>query len=131
MSKKLYRILVSGWREFPPIGHVESKLGPRIQHLQKFGDVEIVVGDALGVDKVTRDWCKLNKILCTEFKANWKRFGMSAGPRRNREMVKYAMEADECELYAFPHIRRSIGTVDMMDWCRFKKITVNVFEILD
>lgn len=128
-QKRLFRIIVSGWRELPPIGFVEDKLGQRIQHLRQFGEVEIVVGDAWGVDKVVRDWCKFNKIDYKEFKADWTKFGVSAGPRRNREMAKYAMEVDDYELMAFPH-RLSRGTKDMIEWAEHKNIPTRKFEIL-
>ena len=132
MSKKIYRLLVSGWRELPPIGFVEDKLKERYWQILSEDDayeVEIVVGDAWGVDKVIRDWCKLNGIKHKVFYADWNGFGRAAGPIRNKEMIDYSLEADAYELFAFPH-RTSIGTKDMIEQCYSVGINVTKFEIL-
>jgi len=50
-------------------------------------ELRFCVGDATGVDSVVRDWCIENGVRCKRFKANWKKFGKSAGPRRNRRML--------------------------------------------
>jgi len=49
----------------------------------------VIVGDcSTGVDLYVRTLCDYNKILYTVFKADWSKHGKSAGPLRNKEMVK-------------------------------------------
>lgn len=53
----------------------------------------VIVGDCpTGIDLHVRDWCHDRKIIdptfgYTVFEADWNQFGLSAGPKRNREMV--------------------------------------------
>lgn len=48
----------------------------------------ILVGDCpTGVDKFVRDYCKENKIEYKVFVAKWDKYGLSAGPIRNKEMI--------------------------------------------
>ncbi len=56
-------------------------------------EVEIVQGGAPGIDALAKQWAKLHKkhgVKHKEFKADWNRWGTSAGPLRNREMARYA-----------------------------------------
>lgn len=56
-----------------------------------FRITEVVSGcEPKGVDALGERWAKDNNIPIKSFPANWDRFGLSAGPRRNREMASYA-----------------------------------------
>lgn len=48
----------------------------------------IVTGDASGVDFLARQYAKQHHIACASFEANWDKFGKSAGPIRNKKIVK-------------------------------------------
>lgn len=59
-----------------------------------FGRIDtIFVGDAKGVDALVVRWCKENGITYRIFKAEWNLYGKSAGPERNREMIRAGGEA--------------------------------------
>jgi hypothetical protein len=51
---------------------------------------EVVSGTAVGVDRLGEQWARVNNIAIKEMPADWKRFGNSAGPQRNRSMAEYA-----------------------------------------
>jgi len=70
---------------------------------------EIVAGGARGVDTMGAEYAYKNKMPLTHFKANWKQYGRSAGPRRNRQMAEYA----DALLAIWDG--RSRGTAHMMD----------------
>ena len=56
-----------------------------------FSDItEIVSGLAKGVDNMAVEYARAHGFNCREFPADWKRFGCSAGYRRNEEMAAYA-----------------------------------------
>lgn len=55
-----------------------------------FDITEVVSGAASGVDTLGEKYAQENGILCTQFHADWNRYGRSAGPRRNAEMAEYA-----------------------------------------
>lgn len=51
---------------------------------------EVVSGCARGVDTLGERWAKEHGIPIKPFPADWKKYGKSAGPIRNKEMAKYA-----------------------------------------
>ena len=51
---------------------------------------EVVSGTCRGVDKLGETWAKLEGIKVTPFPADWKKYGSSAGPKRNEKMALYA-----------------------------------------
>lgn len=53
----------------------------------------VYVGDVRGVDKLALRWCKENGITYYIFRAEWEEYGKSAGPERNRDMIRFGGEA--------------------------------------
>lgn len=51
---------------------------------------EVCSGGARGADECGERWAKSRGIPVKRFPADWVMFGLSAGPRRNREMARYA-----------------------------------------
>ena len=51
---------------------------------------EVVSGGCLGVDQLGERWAKENNIPIKRFKADWEKYGKSAGPKRNLQMAKGA-----------------------------------------
>ena len=51
---------------------------------------EVVSGVAKGVDKLGETWAKLEGIKVTPFPADWKKYGLSAGYKRNEKMALYS-----------------------------------------
>ena len=51
---------------------------------------QVVCGMARGADELGYRWAKTNNIPIAEFPADWKRYGKSAGNRRNAEMASNA-----------------------------------------
>lgn len=51
---------------------------------------EVVSGGSTGVDQAGEEWAENRGIPVKRFRADWKRHGRGAGPRRNREMAEYA-----------------------------------------
>ena len=63
----------------------------------------IYVGCAKGVDRIVR-----NNFNCRVFSADWKKYGKSAGPKRNKEMIDARVGVTT--LLAIP-IKSSKGTI--------------------
>lgn len=51
---------------------------------------EVVSGGSKGADKLAEKWAMSRNIPVKIFEANWKKFGRSAGPQRNREIAEYS-----------------------------------------
>lgn len=60
------------------------------KHLAIGEDFEVVAGEARGIDTCAKRYAKLNGIPYHSFPANWELHGKSAGPKRNKEMAKFA-----------------------------------------
>ena len=58
--------------------------------VEKYNITEVVCGKAKGADSFGEQWAIANDIPLAEFPADWNRFGLGAGPKRNCEMGDYA-----------------------------------------
>ena len=56
----------------------------------KIPNITIISGGASGADKLAEQFAKDYDFELKIFNADWDRYGNSAGPRRNKEMVKIA-----------------------------------------
>ncbi len=77
------KYIVAGSRDF-----TDFELLERV--LKEFEIGEIVCGGARGADLLGKDYGEKYNIPVKMFPADWKRYGNSAGPRRNIEMAEYA-----------------------------------------
>lgn len=64
--------------------------------LDTLGISEVVTGGCRGTDTDAFDWAWDRRIPVQIIKADWENFGISAGPRRNRQM---ALIAQQCVLF--------------------------------
>lgn len=54
-------------------------------------DIDVVLyGGATGADRAGKWWAEMNDREVETFTANWKKYGKSAGIRRNADMAKHA-----------------------------------------
>lgn len=83
----------------------------------------VIHGGASGADWYASQWACRRKVPSMEFPANWAKFGRSAGPRRNRQMLA---EGKPDLVVAFPG---RTGTADMVNQARIAG--VRVIEIDD
>ena len=68
----------------------------------------IVEGGASGADSLARKYAEKNGMSYVEMKADWKKYGRAAGPKRNDTMTKYIADKDGQALFFWD--RKSKGT---------------------
>jgi glycerophosphoryl diester phosphodiesterase len=90
---------------------------------QKFNLIQIVSGQAQGVDKLGERWAAEHGILISCFPANWDKYGKFAGPKRNEEMANYANALLALWDYKSP------GTKNMIEQAKKKKLHIHVYDI--
>ena len=109
------KILVCGGRDFNDynaVKHVLDDLKPGC----------IVSGMARGADTLAARWARNNNVRLLEYPADWKRYGRSAGFRRNRQML----DSEHPHLVvAFPGGR---GTRHMVSYARSRNVPVKDLE---
>ena len=69
---------------------VDIKIVEKAIWLSGFNISEVVSGGAWGVDALGEKIANRQNISIKMFSADWNKYGRSAGPIRNKEMVKYA-----------------------------------------
>lgn len=79
------RVLVCGGRNFTNSPAMNTLLG----HLHDEYDFHVLIhGDAPGADKLAAAWAEHFGIDIEAYPAEWAKYGRSAGPRRNRQMLE-------------------------------------------
>jgi hypothetical protein len=112
------RVIVCGsrsWANYPVVLQTLRSLPP--------GSV-IVHGAGRGADSLAARAAEALGFQCEPHPADWARFGKSAGPRRNAEMVR--MGANTC--IAFRSDGPSPGTDGMIRLCRKAGIPVRIYR---
>lgn len=111
LAKELDRVcLERGWMREPD------------QYGNSLPDVKIVNGGADGADSLATDWAVINWCPFIEYPANWNKYGKSAGPRRNKQML----DNERIDLViAFPG---GNGTKDMVTQAKDRNLEVIEIE---
>ncbi len=87
---------------------------------------EVVSGCAPGIDRCGEAWATAVHLPIKRFPAEWAKYGKSAGPRRNEQMIVYAGAALG---FWDGSSRGTAGTADMVDRARARRKPVRVVEI--
>lgn len=112
------KVVIAGSRDFTDYDFLKRVLDSRI-----FDTDVIISGGARGVDTLAELYAKERGLKCIVFRADWKKYGKSAGPIRNRQM---AMEGTH--LIAFWD-GESRGTKNMIEQAKNFNLDVEVILI--
>ena len=81
------KVIIAGSRDFNDYEAVKNYAD---HILSNQSGIEIVSGGANGADKLGEQYAKEKGYKLTIFKADWDKYGKSAGPKRNAQMAEYA-----------------------------------------
>ena len=98
------KVLVCGGRDFTNVAFVWREMD-RLHDATPIS--EIMTGGATGADTIANDWAKTKPIIRYVCKADWEKYGKSAGPKRNARMLEWEPDL----VVAFPGGR---GTANMV-----------------
>lgn len=98
------KVIVAGDRNFRSPAQVFRKLD---ELHKEYNFTRLMQGGAAGVDSFARDWAIARRIQHYVCKADWNRYGNSAGPIRNRRMLQWGPDL----VVAFPG---GTGTANMV-----------------
>lgn len=109
---KIFRILVCGdrhWKNYKLIRKVLKLYKKRYHPIP----VKVIDGMASGADSLGHKAARSLKMETRRFKADWDKFGRSAGPIRNRKQLK---KGKPHLVIAFHNnLKKSKGTKDMLN----------------
>lgn len=90
------KVLVCGGRDFNDAEKIYDVLDAwcRVELI-----TEVIAGGARGADWLAKDWAIINEVEYRDFRADWGRYGKSAGILRNIEMLA---ESNPALVIAFP-----------------------------
>lgn len=125
---KRFRIIVCGGRHFNDYNLLKDEIDKVIARFNRYvQEIEIVSGHCAGADQLGEQYARECGYPCKVFPANWEKYGRSAGPIRNSEMIKYASEVNVPIVVAF-RSPRTKGTNDTIKKATKKGFKVFVFD---
>ena len=84
-SNRQLRVAVTGGRNYKNQDYVSRALDV----LLSTHDIACLIhGGASGADRLAANWAVWRDIGCVRVPAHWDQYGLSAGPRRNSEILK-------------------------------------------
>ena len=92
----------------------------------KYDDIIVVEGGAPGADLLSKKAAISLNIEYREYKADWKKYGRAAGPKRNQQMLD--CERPDLVVAFHPNINESKGTKDMVNRARKANIPVEIYS---
>ena len=113
----MFKVIIAGGREFD---NYEELCKVADFKLSEKSEIEVVSGTAKGADQLGEKYAKERGYALKQFPADWNRFGLSAGYKRNEDMAIYADA-----LIAFWD-GKSKGTKHMIELARKHKIMIKV-----
>lgn len=117
------RVLVCGSRDYDRRDTLYATLDRLV--IEKID--AIIEGEAKGADALARQWAESRKVPVIKFPADWKKYGKSAGPLRNKHML---VEGKPDLVIAFPKgkLDDTRGTKNMVTQARAAGIATIVVE---
>ena len=112
------RLIIAGSRTFTDYQLLCQTLAPERHRI-----TQVITGGARGADQLGYRWAWKHQVKHQLFRAEWERFGRSAGMRRNHQMA----QAGDM-LVAF-HVNNSPGTAHMIACMRALGKPVVVIQV--
>ena len=124
-KKENFKVIVAGSRGFSNYKLLKETCNNALREKKNTHNVIIVSGHAKGADLAGEQYANEEKLDLEIFPADWKKYGKSAGFRRNEQMAEFADA-----LIAFWD-GKSNGTKHMIDIATEKGMNVKVVKYLE
>jgi hypothetical protein len=123
------RVLVCGSREFDNEREIYTILSflKELVYADNKTPLLLMQGGAKGADLIAKNWAIENDVPCLDFSAKWTKYGLAAGPLRNKQMIDEG-KPDLCLAFPVNGLENSIGTQNMVKQARAAGIRTVVIE---
>lgn len=82
------RVVIAGCRDYNNYVEAETYIDFCLSDIRRENNIIIVSGCASGADAIGERYAEENGLKVEKYPANWKRYGRSAGPKRNKQMAE-------------------------------------------
>ncbi len=84
----IYRVVIGGCRNFNNYTYFKKYVDIYLTNIKIYADIVILSGHCTGTDSMAERYAKENNYSLEVHPAQWHKFGRSAGPMRNKQMVQ-------------------------------------------
>lgn len=106
------KVVIAGCRDYNNYDEAKAYIDFCLCNIRKEHNIVILSGCARGADALGERYAKENGFPVEKHPADWKRYGKSAGPKRNREMA----ELSDYVICFWD--KKSKGTKSMIEYAR-------------
>jgi len=114
------RVVIAGCRDYNNYQEAKKYIDYCLSNIRKENEIIIVSGGACGADKIGEQYAEENGFAVEKYPANWRKYGRSAGPRRNKQM------AELCDYVICFWDEKSRGTKSMIDYAKMYNKPINI-----
>ena len=82
------RVVIAGCRDYNNYDEAKPYIDYCLSNVRKENNIVIVSGGACGADAIGERYARENGFKVEKYPADWKTYGRSAGPRRNKQMAE-------------------------------------------
>ena len=82
------RVVVAGCRDYNNYDEAKIYIDYCLSNIRNKNNIIIVSGCASGADAIGERYAKENGFKIEKYPADWKNYGRSAGPKRNKQMAE-------------------------------------------
>ena len=82
------RVVIAGCRDYNNYAEAKEYIDFCLSEIRKENEIVIVSGCASGADAIGERYAKENGFKVEKYPADWKSYGRSAGPIRNKQMAQ-------------------------------------------
>ena len=82
------RIVIAGCRDYNNYAEAKTYIDFCLSDIRRENNIIIVSGCASGADAIGERYAEENGFKVEKYPADWKKYGRSAGPKRNKQMAE-------------------------------------------
>ena len=106
------RVVIAGCRDYDNYDEAKAFIDFCLSNIRKNYKIIIVSGCASGADAMGERYAKENGFKVERYPADWKKYGRSAEPKRNKQM------AEVCDYVICFWDEKSRGTKSMIEYAK-------------
>ena len=118
------RVVIAGCRDYNNYDEAKNYIDFCLSNIRKENNIVIVSGCASGADVIGERYAKENGFEIEKYPADWKTYGRSAGPKRNKQMAEVSDY-----VICFWDLK-SRGTKSMIDYAKKYNKPIRIKKIL-